>query len=96
LHRKNLETHCAEFSSVEWIPSPSSSFNKVDILDGDEGDIIQLPENARVLDLLFHHIYPRPQPNLDDVEFEVFADYAEAVERYEVYSAMDMCLHRMK
>ncbi|KAG5639915.1 hypothetical protein DXG03_002392 [Asterophora parasitica] len=52
-----------------------------------DGEIVALTENSTTLDLMFRFVYPRRMPNLDDVEFSVLASLAEAVEKYQVYTA---------
>lgn len=59
-------------------------------------EIVPLTEPAEVLDLLFQHMYPQPQPDLRKIKFEVLAQVAEAAEKYQVYSAMQICRIRME
>jgi hypothetical protein len=54
-----------------------------------------MSEESQVLDLLFMFMYPNRQPNLEKLDFRVFADLAEAAEKYEVFSAMAACHTRM-
>lgn len=55
-----------------------------------------LSESSNILDLLFQHVYPQAHPQLDKVDFDVLADLAEAAEKYQVYSAMEVCRLLMK
>jgi len=41
-------------------------------------------------------VYPRRHPNLENLEFKTLAPLAEAVEKYEVFSAMTICELRLK
>ena len=56
-----------------------------------EGEVVQLVEPAAVLELLFQYVYPQRHPNLQLVEFEVLNGLAEAVEKYQVYPALEHC-----
>ncbi|KDR80798.1 hypothetical protein GALMADRAFT_61027 [Galerina marginata CBS 339.88] len=60
------------------------------------GEIVQLTESASVLEILFVFLYPRRHPDLSDKEFQLVADVAEAVGKYEVFSAMNTCNARLK
>jgi hypothetical protein len=55
------------------------------------GEVVQLVEPAAVLELLFQYMYPQRHPKLKLVEFEVLNRLAEAVEKYEVYPALEHC-----
>ncbi|KAG5637536.1 hypothetical protein H0H81_004232 [Sphagnurus paluster] len=81
LHRKNLETHTSAF--------PTAEFNT-------HGELVPLTENALTLELLFQFVYPQRHPRLDNTPFEELSLLAEAAEKYEVYSAMNICSVRMK
>ncbi|KAL0958217.1 hypothetical protein HGRIS_000376 [Hohenbuehelia grisea] len=63
-------------SPQEGIPSPAP------------GEVVQLTENATVLELLFQSAYPQRKPYLGNIEFETLLQFAEAAEKYELYSAM--------
>lgn len=68
----------------------SEGFAAPDMVSGEE-EVVQLVETAAVLELLFQYLYPQRQPNLRLVEFEVLNGLAEAVEKYQVYPALDHC-----
>ncbi|KAG5644260.1 hypothetical protein DXG03_008798 [Asterophora parasitica] len=51
----------------------------------------KVPEKAAVLELMFQFIYPWRQPALGNLDYEVLAELAEAVEKYEVYPAQQIC-----
>ncbi|PPQ66495.1 hypothetical protein CVT26_011183 [Gymnopilus dilepis] len=74
VHRKNLESITGAF--------PPSEFNTV------EGEVVHLTEPALVLEIVFQFIYPQKPPSLDELEFDTVLAVAEAVEKYEVFSAM--------
>ncbi|KAG5634341.1 hypothetical protein H0H81_002333 [Sphagnurus paluster] len=76
IHRVNLLV-CSEGFS----PPDHCTFN----------DVVFLPESSSTMDLLFRFIYPEPQPDIENLEFEVLAPLAEAAEKYLVYSAMNTC-----
>ena len=58
--------------------------------------VIQLPEKSVILDLLFQFCYPERHPELDDLEFDVLAELAEAAEKYRVFSAISICKIAMR
>lgn len=58
--------------------------------------IVDLEESSSVLTLFFQYFYPKKQPDLLKVSFEVLSALAEAVERYQVFSAMQTCKHHME
>lgn len=55
------------------------------------GEVVQLEETAMTLELLFQFMYPQRHPNIFDLKIGTLAPLAEAAEKYEVFSAMDMC-----
>ena len=81
VHRKNLETHAAGFPPAE-----------IDTC----GETVQLTEDGATLELLFAFMYPRRHPDLESTPFVPLASLAEAAEKYEVFSAMNMCKIRMR
>jgi len=60
------------------------------------GEVTHLTESAAVLELLFRFAYPAKQPELDGMGFAVVSTLAEAAEKYEVYSAMNVCRMRLR
>lgn len=54
-------------------------------------EAVPLTESSDVLQLLFQYIYPQRHPNLKAIDFTTLAGLAEAAEKYQVYSAMDVC-----
>jgi hypothetical protein len=59
-------------------------------------EVVQLPEKSVILDLLFQFCYPERHPELNDLAFDILAELAEAVEKYKVFSAIDICRIGMK
>ncbi|KAF8159387.1 hypothetical protein B0H34DRAFT_796640 [Crassisporium funariophilum] len=81
LQRKNLEAHTGAF--------PPSEFDT-------HGEITPLTEESAVLDILFQFVYPKRHPDLEGLGFDIVAGVAEAAEKYEVFSAMNICCIRMR
>lgn len=80
VHRKYLQANTGAFP-----PSEIES----------DGEIVELSEVSETLELLFQFIYPQRHPSLSDSPYEVIAPLAEAAEKYEVFSAMNICQIRM-
>lgn len=78
VHRKNLDTHSEGFSPPGGTIAPTQL-------------LVQLPEREETLDLLFQFMYPQRQPNLKRLEFASLSALAEAAEKYQVFSALDIC-----
>lgn len=76
VHRNNLQMH-------------SEGFPGEDVQTNSE--IVELSESAQTLELLFQYMYRQPQPDLSQVSFEVLAGLAEAVQKYRVFPAMEVC-----
>jgi hypothetical protein len=57
---------------------------------------VRLSEPASVLEVLFAFMYPQNHPDLEDVPFEELAAVAEAVEKYQIFPAMNTCKVRMR
>ena len=81
LHRKNLETNTGGFPPAEIET---------------RNEIVSLTEDSSILELLFRFIYPAHHPKLDRTPFATLSLLAEAAEKYEVYSAMNVCSIRMQ
>jgi hypothetical protein len=58
---------------------------------GTKDEIIHLAETAKILELLFQFCYPNRHPDVEALEFDVLALLAEAAEKYQVFSAMNIC-----
>jgi hypothetical protein len=83
IHRNNLKTHSEGFTPPDGTLSPNA-------------EVVSLSERAQVLELLFQYMYPQRPPDLRKLDFKVLADVAEAVEKYQVYAAMEICNIRME
>jgi hypothetical protein len=59
-------------------------------------EMMVFDEPSNVLEILFQFIYPRRHPSLEDTDFETLAAVAEAVEKYQVFSAMNLCVLRLE
>jgi hypothetical protein len=81
IHTVNIQTHTKGFAPPEF---PT--------LD----EIVSLPENSSTLELLFQFMYPERHPDLEFVSFDILEPLAEAAEKYEVFSAMNICKIRMR
>jgi hypothetical protein len=81
VRRAYLDAHTGGF--------PPSDFATCD-------EIVPLTEDSTTLELLFQFVYPKRHPDLALVPFEVLYPLTEAAEKYEVYSAMNICSIRMK
>jgi hypothetical protein len=57
---------------------------------------VELTETSDVLEILFQFIYPRKHPSLVNIKFSTLAGVAEAAEKYQVFSAMNICEIRMR
>jgi hypothetical protein len=57
---------------------------------------VELTETSDVLEILFQFIYPRKHPSLVNIKFSMLAGVAEAAEKYQVFSAMNICEIRMR
>ncbi|TRM62289.1 hypothetical protein BD626DRAFT_404272 [Schizophyllum amplum] len=87
IHRINLDTHSGAFPPPEFA---STEFGC------SATEVVDLTEDARTLELLFQFIYPWRQPTLLDTPFEALDALAEAAEKYQIFSAMNICRVRMK
>ncbi|KAJ7720662.1 hypothetical protein DFH07DRAFT_972508 [Mycena maculata] len=81
IHSVNLQTHTEGFPPAEIAT---------------KGEICPLSESSATLEVLFQFSYPRRHPALDNFSFADVAALAEAAEKYQVYSAMNLCHLRMK
>jgi len=81
-HSINLEIYSGGFP-------PASSTNVT-------GEIVQMPETSAVLKLLLQYMHNDRQPDSSKITFKVLYPLAEAVEKYMVFSAMEVCKIRMQ
>jgi hypothetical protein len=82
VHRKNLEFGTGAFP-------PSDTFQTM-------GEITYLTETEDVLAVMFQFVYPRRHPDLEDMDFKIVIQVAEAVEKYEVFAGMNTCKLRLR
>lgn len=60
------------------------------------GEIVELSETSQALAILFQFIPPSRHPLLEDVQFPLLGEIAEAAEKYQVFPAMGVVVHRMR
>jgi len=76
-HKTNLEQYSAGFPIAESINS--------------ENEVVTLSEKGLVLGLLLQFMHNTQQPELSNLSFPTLELLAEAVEKYMVFSAMQVC-----
>ncbi|KAF8056513.1 hypothetical protein FPV67DRAFT_1677902 [Lyophyllum atratum] len=81
IHRNNLEVVAGGF--------PPSQFDT-------HGQEVRLTEDAATLELLFQFAYPRRHADLKDTRIETLGPLAEAAEKYEIFSVMNICKTHMR
>ncbi|KAF4616878.1 hypothetical protein D9613_008924 [Agrocybe pediades] len=81
LQRKYLEANTGAF--------PGREFDT-------RGETTDLTESADILDLLFQFVYPKRDPDIDNLNFETLLGLAEAAEKYEVFHAMTITRMQLK
>ncbi|KAJ7907681.1 hypothetical protein B0H13DRAFT_1715765 [Mycena leptocephala] len=81
VHRVNLQTHTEGFPPAEIAT---------------QEEVCPLSESSSTLEVLFQFIYLRRHPTPDNMPFAKVAALTEAAEKYQVYSAMNICHLRMK
>lgn len=81
LQRKFLEANTGAF--------PGSEFDT-------RGEVVHLTESDSVLRLLFGFVHPRKHPDVEELSFPLLAGVAEAAEKYEVFSAINVCKLQMR
>ena len=82
-HSANLEMWSSGFPPVSF-RNPSGSV-----------DVVPLTEASDVLVLLLQYMHHHRQPDSRKFGFDVLSRLAEAVEKYEIFSAMEVCRIRM-
>ncbi|KDR68757.1 hypothetical protein GALMADRAFT_78291 [Galerina marginata CBS 339.88] len=86
LHRKYLEANTSAF------PGPDAGPIRSDRPE----DVVYVTEPADILEILFEFVYPRRHPTLEGIKAEILLPLAEAVEKYEVFSAVTTCDVQLK
>jgi len=71
------------------------NFGSLEFLVQGDG-VAQLPESSATLDLLFQFCYPEQHPDLENLKFDILGGLAEATEKYQLYSAINVCKIRMR
>ena len=54
-------------------------------------EVVQLQENADVLRIMLKFMHNARIPELKNIQFSTIAPLAEAVEKYMIFSAMEVC-----
>jgi hypothetical protein len=80
-HQRNLEVFSDAF------PMAGSTTAK---------EVVTLEENAEVLQLILQFMHNTRQPNVSKLPFSTLAPLAEAVEKYMIYAAMQICHTHME
>ncbi|KAJ2918842.1 hypothetical protein MD484_g1609, partial [Candolleomyces efflorescens] len=80
IHSKNLEASTGGFPPVRSQSGLSVT-----------SEPVPLTESSSVLNLLFRFIYPMDRPKVEDMEFKIVIELAEAAEKYQVFSAVHVC-----
>lgn len=78
LHRKNLECFAGAFP-IEGLPLKNVP------------TVVDLPEPASVLEVVFEYIYPKRYRDFRDKDFDLLIAVADTVEKYQVFAAMPLC-----
>jgi len=81
LQRKYLEVATGAF--------PGAEFNT-------NGEVTALTESAAVLAVLFGFVHPKRYPDVDDLDFSLLAQVAEAAEKYEAFAGIELCRLQMR
>ena len=81
LQRKFLEANTGAF--------PGSEFDT-------RGEVVHLTESDIILRVLFGFVHPRKHPDVEELSFPLLAGVAEAAEKYEVFSAINICKLQMR
>lgn len=76
-----------ETASEGFIPPAVTSSSKE--------EIVKLTESGETLELLFQYMYPQRRPEIKKIGFKQLEALAEAAEKYQVFSAMDVCQWRL-
>lgn len=81
LQRKYLEVATGAFPGAEFDTN---------------GETTSLSEPAAVLAILFGFVHPKRYPDVEDLDFSLLADVAEAAEKYEAFAAIELCRLQMR
>jgi hypothetical protein len=84
LHRKNLQLHTDDtFPGLH--DSGSGSTKNL------EKNTILVTEPSSILEIVFQFMYPRRHPRIKGLGFQTILEVADAVEKYNVFAAMNLC-----
>jgi hypothetical protein len=79
-HTKNISTFAGAFPAC----------------DTEDSSVISLTESSDVVSLLLQYMHQQRQPDSSKFEFDILSRLADAVEKYKVFSAMEVCNIHMK
>ncbi|ESK88151.1 hypothetical protein Moror_5572 [Moniliophthora roreri MCA 2997] len=79
---------------AELLDLYSSCFPPAECVQGIEET--DLSESAEILDMLLRFMHPHPQPDITNLPRPTLEDLAEAVEKYQIYPAMQVCKNEMR
>jgi hypothetical protein len=82
-HKKHIEVYSGAFAGADQFASSPT-------------ELVELTETSEVLEALLGLMSLQRRPDLTDLPFEVMAPLAEAVEKYQVFSAMPICEMSMR
>jgi hypothetical protein len=54
--------------------------------------MVDLPGPASVLKVVFEYIYPKRYRDFRDKDFDLLIAVADAVEKYQIFAAMPLCV----
>jgi hypothetical protein len=64
--------------------------------DTEGSNVISLPESSDVVSLLLQYMHQQRQPDSSKFEFAILSRLADAVEKYNVFSAIEVCNIHMR
>lgn len=86
VHKKNLAQHSNIFGDA-------AGFSGSDDAEERKPDVEEVPltEKGDILELLLQFMYRRAQPDVSELDFDQAFALAEAAEKYQVFSATQVC-----
>ncbi|KAK7442460.1 hypothetical protein VKT23_016057 [Stygiomarasmius scandens] len=82
IQQKFLEAHAEGFSLTGYTTSSN--------------EIVSLTEPSSVLEILFQFAWPYMPPDLDDLDFKLLMQLAEAAEKYLLHHLRKFCIIEMR
>lgn len=64
--------------------------------EGTEVEVVKIEELGDVVDLMLKFMHANPYPDLGSLNFEHLRRFADAAEKYQIYSAMAACAAHME